>query len=122
MKRTAAFILMIVYMAFTLSATGYSHGNVVHSLAVAHAAAVCNDTDQQSSCDIHFEPTGKFKKAPKHHSPSGKVKVPRPGAVNISVASWQFPNFDNFKRSIFSSAKWNHLSTDLHIKYRVLLI
>jgi hypothetical protein len=122
MKRTAALLLMIVYMAFTLSAMGYSHGNVMHSLAVSHAAAVCNDTDQQSSCDIHFEPTGEFKKAPKHHSSSGKVKVPRPGAVIIAVASWQFPDHDNIKPGINASAKWNHLSTAIYLKNRVLLI
>lgn len=122
MKRTAAFLMMIVYMAFTLSAMGYSHGNVVHSLAVSHATAICNDTGQQSSCDIHFEPTGQFKKAPKHHSVSGKVKVPRPAVVNISIAGWQYPHFYNLQAGIFSSAKRNHLSTDLHIKNRVLLI
>ena len=122
MKRTAAFILMIVYMAFTLSSLGYSHGNVVHSLAVSHASAICIDSDQQSSCDIHFEPTGEFKKAPKHHSSSGKVKVPRPGAVNISVASWQFSSPVNIKPGINASAKWNHLATALYIKNRVLLI
>lgn len=122
MKRTAAFILMIVYMAFTLSAMGYSHGNVVHSLAVSHASAICNDIDDLSSCDIHFEPTGQFKKAPKHHSASGKVKVPRPGIANISIAGWQFPNLDSFRQGIFPSAKWNHLAIDLHIKNRVLLI
>jgi hypothetical protein len=122
MKRTAAFILMIVYMAFTLSAMGYSHGNVVHSLAVSHASAICNDTGQQPSCDIHFEPTGEFKKAPKHYSSSGKVKVPRPGAVNIAVASWQFPDHYNFKQGKSASAKWNPLSTSLYIKNRVLLI
>jgi len=122
MKRASAFILMVIYMAFTLSAMGYSHGNAVHSLAVSHAAAVCNDTDQQSSCEIHFEPTGEFKKAPKHHGSTGKVKVPRPGIVNISVAGWQFPDHHHFKPGINASAKWNHLSTALYIKNRVLLI
>lgn len=121
MKRSAAFILMIVYMAFTLSAMGYSHANVVHSTGVAHASAICTDAGQQSSCDIHFEPTGEFKKAPKHHSASGKIKVPRP-AANISIASWQSPGLDNAKPGIYTFANWNHLSTNLHIKNRVLLI
>ena len=85
MKRIAAFILSIVYMAFTLSAMGFSHGNATYTHAVSNVAGECDDLKEGSSCTAHFDATGQFKKAPKHHAPSGKIKIPRPGLINISI-------------------------------------
>lgn len=87
MKRIAALILGIVYLAFTFSAMGYSHSNSVYQ----HAVSVTNgcESENDASCTAHYEETGHFKKAPKHHAPSGKVKVPRPGHINIAFAGRQ---------------------------------
>lgn len=121
MKRFAAFILSIVYMAFTLSAMGYSHCNAVYTHAVATIAAVC-DNDENASCAAHFEATAQFKKAPKHHAPSGKIKIPRPGLVNISIARLQLNHADI--ASIYPNATelgYSRLN-NLYLKNRVLRI
>jgi hypothetical protein len=121
MKRFAAFILSIVYMAFTLSAMGYSHGNAVYTHAVSTVDDGCSD-EAASTCTAHFDATGQFKKAPKHPAPSGKIKIPRPGFVNITIADRQlnasaisttYPNATEIRNSNLN---------DLYLKNRMLLI
>jgi hypothetical protein len=120
MRRIAAFILGIVYMAFTFSAMGYSHGNAVHQHAISVGDGC--DNESEASCTAHYEKTAHFKKAPKHHAPSGKVKVPRPGNIHITIADRQV------NETIISASYPNAIdigkinSNNLYLKNRVLLI
>jgi hypothetical protein len=108
-------------MAFTLSAMGYSHSNAVYTHAVSTIADVC-DNDENAECTAHFEATGQFKKAPKHHAPSGKIKIPRPGLVNISVADLQLDPSDIAIVYPNATEIWNSNLNNLYLKNRVLRI
>lgn len=109
-------------MAFTLSAMGYSHGNDVYTHAVSSTEADCDNAAEESTCEAHFDATGQFKKAPKHHAPSGKIKIPRPGSINISYAHWQFNNLRNEKNYSYSPYNWTIASSALYLQNCVLLI
>ena len=122
MKRIAALILSIVYMAFTFSAIGYSHSNAVFTHAVSDASAECHDVTDDNSCTAHYEATGEFKKAPKHQASSGKIKVPRASFITISLADRQFGDIDNARsHSYIPQLKISNF-TDLYLRNRVLLI
>lgn len=122
MKRFAAFILSIVYMAFTLSAMGYSHGNAIYTHAVSDAAAECSDNSEDSTCNSHFDATGQFKKAPKHPAPAGKIKIPRPGFIDITLTDKQFSASDISPRYSQSSDIWKFNCNDLYLINRVIRI
>jgi hypothetical protein len=120
MKRASAFILMVIYMAFTLSAMGYGHSNAVYIHAVS--AASCDDAGDDSSCEAHFDAIGQFKRAPKHPTHPGKIKMPRPAFANVPVIDW-LQAFAHDANSFTSFSRTNNLPfSALYLKHRVLLI
>ena len=120
MKRFAALILSIVYMAFTLSAMGYSHGNAVYTHSVSNVDDGCEG--EENACTAHFDATGQFKKAPKHHAPSGKIKIPRPGFINITFADRQLNGSDISNVYPNATEIWKSNLNDLYLKNRALRI
>jgi hypothetical protein len=120
MKRASALILMVIYLAFTLSAMGYSHSNAVYMHAVS--AASCDDAGDDSSCEAHFDATGQFKKTPKHPTHPGKIKIPRLAFANVPVTGW-LQAFAHDASSFTSFSRTNNLPfSALYLKHRALLI
>lgn len=88
MKRTAAFILTLVYLAFAF-------GGLVHEPAVASAVYALESSDDAASKtdpkaeEKSFENASvTFKKGHKHLAPVSKVKLPRPALPFTSYTSF----------------------------------
>ncbi|RXK80962.1 hypothetical protein [Filimonas effusa] len=86
MKRTAAFILTLVYLAFAF-------GGLVHE-PTAMAAVYSQETDDAGKPDAKAEEKSfenasiTFKKGHKHLAPVSKVKLPRPALPLTSYTSF----------------------------------
>lgn len=86
MKRTAAFILTLVYLAFAF-------GGLMHEPAVA-SAVYSLESDETGKADPKAEEKSfenasvTFKKGHKHLAPVSKIKLPRPALSLTSYTSF----------------------------------
>jgi hypothetical protein len=126
MKRATAFILSIVYLAFALG--GASQGTDIASMPYSYVAPISENEEAdgistEKAGDTNFISTGiLLKQVHKHLATIAKVKLPRPGFVNI--------NFTSFVPEHHSITGTNQLRTGtpiwapagLYLKNRVLLI
>lgn len=123
MKKLSAFILSVIYLAFTVGVAGDTPWSEADAFSNVTTYVVSGDNNNDDSDFIAAEDGVQSIKVNSHHTPApGKIKMPRAGVVNSRFVSYCPISVGNYTSKHFTRSTDTGPPANLYIRYCVLLI